>query len=474
MPYRNMLLLSLMGVASYACYVRAEHNPYSRYVASGFSLIDHWALAGVPDQELFEGAMHGMVAVLSQHGDEHSSFVDERERQDFRENLLQEFGGIGVRIRLLGDPPQPTVVGPPEPGTPAFHTDIRSGDRIVAIDGQPTAGMVMLEVLHLMRGKPGTWITLTLHHAEPKKQDVRPLAEGSSVEQSREGQVLAAGQQSIEVRLQRATITVDSILGDLRGKDGHWRYRLVGDRRIGYIRITQFGDKTVDELTLVLADLTESQGDSSARAGVEALILDMRDNYGGALDAAVAISDLFLQGGQTILITRGRDQKIRDRYVSTDQGAYTEIPLVVLINHNSASASEIVAACLQDYGRAVVIGERSYGKGTVQRLMRLESGRSLLKLTSATYWRPSGKNIHRMPHDTQADQWGVKPNPGFVIKLDEEQYLNWRKYRRRRDLIGHGSSGDLAARIDQEDGQLPDAFTDNALDLAVEYLRREL
>jgi len=469
MPHRNMLLLLLTGVVSYACYVRAEHNPYSRYVASGFSLIDRWALVEVPDQELFEGAMHGLVAVLSQHGDEHSLFVDEREREDFRENLLQEFGGIGVRIRLLGDPPQPTVIGPPEPGTPAFHTDIRSGDRIVAIDQHPTVGMAMLDILHLMRGKPGTWITLTLLHGQTKPAGNPAKPEG----QPSAKQIQASGQGPIEVHLQRATITVESILGDLRDPDGHWNYRLAADRHIGYIRITQFGDKTVAELKRVLAELTSASSKSPTDTRARALILDLCDNYGGALDAAVAISDLFLPGGQTILITRGRDKKIRDRYVSTDQGAHTEIPIAVLINHNSASASEIVAACLQDYGRAVVIGERSYGKGTVQRLMRLESGRSLLKLTSATYWRPSGKNIHRMPHDTPEDQWGVKPNPGFEVKMDQDQYLNWRKYRQRRDLVGHSSSTELAASIDKKDGRLPETYTDRALDRAVEYLRHQ-
>jgi carboxyl-terminal processing protease len=473
MPYRNMMLLLLTGALSYTCYVRAEQNPYSRYAASGFSLINRWALAEVPDQELFEGAMNSMVAVLSQHGDEHSLFVDEREREGFRENILQEFGGIGVRIRLFGDPPHPFVIGPPEPGTPAFHTDIRSGDQILAIDGHLTSGMTMLDVLHLMRGKPGTWITLKLLHAKPVEEssmskEAKPIAE----EQSLKGHSLTTSELPIEVRLQRATITVDSILGDLRDKDGHWDYRLVTNRRIGYVRITQFGDKTVDELTHVLAALTkaivEPSSPNSIRIG--ALILDMRDNYGGALDAAVAISDLFLPGLQTILTTQGRDQETRDRYASTDQGLFLDLPLVVLINHNSASASEIVTACLQDYGRAVVMGQRSYGKGTVQRLMRLESGRSLLKLTSATYWRPSGKNIHRMADDTLDDQWGVKPNPEFELKLDEKQYLSWRMGRQRRDLIDHDAYGDLTAQADKENGKLPEALNDQVLDLAVEYL----
>lgn len=444
MSHRNMLLMLVTTIISYACYVRAEQNPYSRYVAAGFSVIDRWALQEPPDQELFEGAMHGMVSVLRKHGDEYSLFVDAKKRENFREDLRQEFGGVGVRIRLLGDPPQPTVMGPPEPGTPAFSADIRSGDRIVAIDKQPTAGMAMLDVLQHMRGKPGAAITLTLLH---------------------EGQT-----EPVDIRLERATITVPSILGDIHADDGTWQFRLTTDPRIAYIRITKFGDKTVAEMTRVLEKLAKPE----AGEGIGALVLDMRDNYGGALDAAVAISDMFLRGGLPIVTTRGRDKAIRDRYVSTGWGVYTEIPVAVLINHESASASEIVAACLQDYDRAVVIGERSYGKGTVQRLMRVESGRSLLKLTSATYWRPSGKNIHRMPSDGEEAQWGVTPDPGLDVKLDEAEYVNWRKYRHHRDLFGNSAEGNLTSQIDQAVGQLPESFTDRVLDRAVAHLQQRL
>ena len=440
MSNRNMLLLILAATISYACYVRAEQNPYARYVLAGFSMIDRWALQEAPDQRLFEGAMHGMVATLRQYGDEHSQFIDQRQREDFQTDLKQEFGGVGVRIRMLGDPSRLTIIGPPEPGTPAFRADIRSGDQIVAIDHQPTSGLAMLDVLHHMRGAPGTLITLSILHQGSTKQ--------------------------VDIDLRRETITVDSILGDLRDEDGSWIFRLAIDPRIAVIRITKFGDKTVAELTSVLATLTDQ--------GVAALVLDMRDNYGGALDAATAISDMFLHGGEAIVTTRGRDERVRDRYVATGQGIYTDLPLAILINHNSASASEIVAACFQDHRRAVVIGQRSYGKGTVQRLMRVESGRSLLKLTSATYWRPSGVNIHRMPGDELDAPWGVSPNFEFAVVLDETEYLNWRKYRRRRDLFANQEAGDLVAQMEKEDGKLPRSFTDRALDRAVEYLRERL
>ncbi|NOY30616.1 MAG: S41 family peptidase [Planctomycetes bacterium] len=444
MSRRNMLLLIIAALVSYACFVRAEQNPYARYVAGGYSVIDRWALHETSNQDLFEGAMRGMVEVLQKQGDEHSLFIDEEQRDLFRVELTQEFGGVGVRIRRLGDPPQLTIVGPPEPGTPAFSADIRSGDRIIALDSKPTAEMEMLEVLQLMRGKAGQPVVLSIIHQ---------------------------GEDTLEeITLVRAIITVESIRGDLREEDGSWLFRLDADPRIGYLRITSFGDKTEAELTRALASLCGP----TVKNPVEAIILDVRDNYGGALDAAVGISDLFLRAGLPIVTTRGRGQVTRDRFVSTGSGGYVDRPLAILVNHDSASAAEILAACLQDYRRAVVIGQRSYGKGTVQRLMPIESGRSLLKLTSATYWRPNGRNIHRMKGDTDQDLWGVSPNEGFEVVLDDEQYLQWRNYRRRRDLLGNGDPGPLSEQIDKEDGKPPESFTDQAFQQAIRHLQATL
>ena len=440
MSLRNLLLFVSVTLLSYVCYVRAEQNPYARYMAASYSVIDRWSLVSPPDQELFTGALNGMIEVLHKRGDEHSLFVDQAERDNFQEDLIQEFGGIGVRILQLGDPPQLTVIGPPEPGSPAFSADIRAGDRIVAIDGRPALEMKMTDALNLVRGEIGTPVTLTVIHP--------------------------GEEEPTDVKIVRAIITVESVFGDLRDEQNKWQFILPGEPRIGYVRIAKFGDKTLDEFTDVMAELHA--------AGIEALILDVRDNYGGTLDAAVGISDLFLRAGQPIVTTRDRDGEIRDRFVSTGRGGYLDIPLAVLINHNSASASEILAACLQDYHRAVIVGERSYGKGTVQRILQLESGRSLLKLTSATYWRPSGQNIHRMADAKEADPWGVKPSPGFEVLMDQDQYLIWRKYRYRRDVLGELQEGPLAVQFDEKDGKIPEQFGDEALELAVGYLQSQL
>lgn len=439
MSYRNLMLLLGMMLISYACYVRAEQNPYARYVAAGFSVIDEWGLARAPDEELFNGAMHGMISVLHRHGDQHSEFVDARQQAAFTEEYDQEFGGVGIRLRLLGSPPMPTVIGLPEPGTPAADADISLGDRIEAVDGTATAGLTLEEVTRMVRGPVGGAVTLTIR---------RPDAETTHT-----------------VTIDRAVINVESIIGDVRGPDGKWNFLVSEDPRIGYVRIRMFGDKTAEELSTILADLTKDQE-------LAGLIIDVRDDAGGSLDAAVEISDLFLRAGRTIVSTRDRDGKIRDRYLSTGAGGYADLPLVVLVDRNSASASEIVAACLQDYDRAKIIGERSYGKGTVQRLMHIESGRSLLKLTSATYWRPSGKNIHRMPEDTEASEWGVTPDDGFAVPMTEEESELWRNYRNRRDLIGEGLESELAQELTKQDGAVPADYHDQALARAIEFLKQ--
>ncbi len=437
MSYRNLMLLLAMMLVSYACHVRAEQNPYARYVAAGFSVIDDWALEKAPDQELFNGAMHGMISVLHRHGDQHSEFVDANQEEAFTEEYDQEFGGVGILFRLLGEPPMPTVIGLPEPGSPAAEADIRLGDRIEAVDGQATAGLELNEVTRMVRGPIGQPVTLTV---------MRPGADAPHA-----------------VTVKRAVIMIESILGDVRGPDGRWNFLISDDPRIGYVRIRMFGDKTAEELSAVLADLTQDEE-------LAGLIIDVRDDAGGALDAAVEISDLFLRAGRTIVSTRDRDGNVRDRYLSTGAGGFADLPLVVLVDRNSASASEIVAACLQDYDRAKIVGERSYGKGTVQRLMHIESGRSLLKLTSATYWRPSEKNIHRMPDDDESAEWGVTPDDGFVVPLSQEEYDVWRIYRGRRDLIGEGLEGELAAELTKQDGEVPAGYQDQALQQAIEFL----
>jgi carboxyl-terminal processing protease len=235
------------------------------------------------------------------------------------------------------------------------------------------------------------------------------------------------------------------------------------DPQIALIRITSFGDRTAAEFNSIMTKLTAE--------GVRAIILDLRDNPGGALDAAVAVCQMLLPAGKTIVETRGRQQTLLHRYETTTDGKFMDLPMAVLIDQNSASAAEIVAACLQDHGRAVVIGQRSYGKGTVQQMLPLESGKSLLKLTWASFWRPSGANIHRAVGAPEGAKWGVSPDAGYESKLSPEEYKVYQAYREKRDEfenIGEKNDTDpaIAAKVA--------GFADKPLQLAVEYLQRKL
>jgi carboxyl-terminal processing protease len=262
---------------------------------------------------------------------------------------------------------------------------------------------------------------------------------------------------------------LDSVTGDLRKPEGGWSFRLQGFPNVGYLRIDNFGDKTGDELNAALATYDKEP--------VDALIIDLRDNPGGMLDAAVAACDAFIAGG-TIVSTRGRDNDIRRVYSAQPVIRFPiDVPIVVLANGNSASAAEIFAACLQDHGRATVVGERTYGKGTVQTVIRMEGGRSALKLTTASYWRPNGHNIHRFPEDGPEKEWGVMPDEGMTVPLTDEQRIARYRWRRRRDVaeLVHAppvapAEGTAAAddSIEANDPQLS-----KALEVAREKIRRQ-
>ena len=213
------------------------------------------------------------------------------------------------------------------------------------------------------------------------------------------------------------------MLGDRRKPNDEWDFMLDKDKKIGYIRITTFSQNTADELKKALSQLKEE--------GAKGLIVDLRDDPGGLLSAAVAIADIFLDKGE-IVSTKGRNTDAR-RYDAQKDGLYEDLPMAVLINQNSASASEIVSAALQDHKRAVVVGQRSYGKGSVQNIIDLDGGNSVLKLTVASYYRPSGENIHRFKNAKTTDKWGVSPDPGAEVKLSTREFINWFRARRDRD-----------------------------------------
>ncbi|WP_197524911.1 S41 family peptidase [Botrimarina hoheduenensis] len=429
---------------------RVEHNPKGRSVARGFQLIDELALDQPPDDELVAAAMRGMVGVLRRRGDAHSDYLDPIRAEPLRDEMRQQFGGVGVMIKIVETGPGGLLVAePPEPGGPAHVAGVQDGDRIVEIQGRSTQGITLAEALDQLRGKPGDPVELLI--ARLPKSDSAAQAAAN----------LPAAYQELLITITRQVIRLPAFKGDRRRAEGAWEFRLAQRPEIAHVRFAIFGNRTVEELRDLLDRLTQ--------AGVKQVVLDLRDNAGGALDAAIGVADMLLPAEAPIVSTRGRDGEVLDTYKSSSSENFPELDLVVLIDRDTASAAEIVAAALADNGRAILVGERSFGKATVQQLLPLSSGQGLLKLTTLSYWRPSGANIHRHVDAPESDPWGVWPDPAGRVELTDEQLASFREWRRRRDLLP----------IDDdalpEDGTPPEASpltADAALARAVELLQK--
>lgn len=372
--------------------------------------------------------------------DPYSGFMGDREFRQFERKSKGKFGGVGIQVgldRLTGA----LVVTSPMVGTPAYDAGILAGDQIVKIDGRALDNLRTGEAIELIQGEPGTPVTLTVIHEGQKK--------------------------SVDVTITRTIIEVETVLGDRRRADSpaEWDYVIDAQNKIGYVRLIEFDEPTAEALKQVLTQLEAD--------GVRGLVLDLRGNPGGLLTSAVAVSDLFLTDGR-IVSTRGRKTPERVYSAAADGTLFEPAathPLAVLIDKYSASASEIVSAALQDHGRAVVVGERSFGKGSVQNIYPMEDRATALKLTTQSYRRPSGKNIHRFPDSKDSDEWGVSPTAGYEVKLTDEERYQFLLARRKRDVV-HGKPG--APRTEENKVPKDTPFTDKALERALEYLRAEL
>ncbi len=426
MPHRNLMVLLAAAVLSILCHPHVETSRYGRILVDAMRQIEQRFIEPVASHDLFDGAMDGMVAALN---DPYSQFVTARDLAEFNESLNQEFGGVGMEVSQEAKTKQLRVVAPLF-NTPAYQAGIRPGDRILRINGQATEELALSDAVKLMRGEPGTTVTLEILHAD----DAKP----------------------VEMTLRRQQIPIDTILGDTRSPDGAWNFTLENYPKIGYVRVNAFSRETVSDLGKVLQKLLDE--------GMEKLVLDLRNDPGGLLDAAVDLSDMFLRKG-TIVSVRRRNQS--EEFVASAGDTLRDFPLVILVNQHSASASEIVAACLKDHGRAKIAGQRTYGKGTVQQVLDLEGGLGALKLTTADYWRPNGRNINRRPDSTDEEDWGVRPTPELEVVLDDEEFIKLRIWRLRRDI----PQGNDVVIGDEEDDEEPGAeFVDRQLVRAVDYL----
>lgn len=335
----------------------------------------------VDDKTLLENAIKGMLSNL----DPHSAYLGPEDFQELQESTSGEFGGLGIEVGI--EDGFVKVVSPID-DTPASKAGIEAGDLIVKINGAPTQGQTMQEAVDKMRGKIGEKITLTL---------------------------VRDGGNPFDVTLARATIQVKSVKAQML-ENGY-----------GYIRITQFQVKTGEEVGKALAKLRKDNGKK-----MSGLILDLRNNPGGVLQSAVQVADHFLTKG-LIVYTKGRIANSELRFSADPADASEKVPLVVLINGGSASASEIVAGALQDQKRGILMGTDSFGKGSVQTVLPLNNDRAL-KITTALYYTPNGRSIQAQ---------GI--NPDIVVRrakvtneVDGENY-------KEADLLGHLGNGNGGA-----------------------------
>jgi carboxyl-terminal processing protease len=325
----------------------------------------------VDANQLRQAAIAGMLANL----DPYSIYVPPAQQEQFDRMLEGSFTGVGILINEREDGAV-EVVSPVE-GSPAHKAGILSGDVILKVNGESVQGLPVGEVTRRITGKLGTQVKLTVRHDTGHE---------------------------VELTMTREEIVVPTVKGFKRRPDNAWDYFVSNDPKIAYIRITQFTSDTYAAF--------ERAVKSAMDQGARGLIIDLRFNPGGLLDQARQVVDLFVEEG-VIVTTKGRNRS-EDALYAVKEGTITDLPMVVLVNEHSASAAEIVAGSLKDHNRATILGTRSYGKGSVQELIELDDKGGELKLTTAYYYLPSGRLVHRKK---DATDWGVEPQ--IKVELDD-------------------------------------------------------
>jgi carboxyl-terminal processing protease len=357
-------------------------------------------MAGAVDEpdpaKLQKGAIDGMLEALN---DDYAQYIPEDEAEQFEKDMTGQFSGIGCQIDIRDG--WLTVVSPIE-DSPAFNAGIMAGDRIEKIGDRSTFGLSADECIKLLTGPPGTEVSFTVR---------------------RDG-------IEIPYTLKRAPITSKSVRGiDRDAAAGKWQFLVDHDNRIGYIRLSQFTPSAAEEVAEALKETFKQAQD--AGGDLNGLILDLRNNPGGVMDGALAIADMFLDSG-VIMSIRGRTSPPVE-FEASAQGTVPNFPMAVLVNENSASASEIVAGALKDHHRAVIIGERTFGKGLVQTVMRLRHApKAQVKFTTQRYYLPSGRMIQRSDDSTE---WGVDPNEGFYVPMTDREKVDAILKRREWDIL---------------------------------------
>jgi carboxyl-terminal processing protease len=361
--------LFIISISSSNLYSKSDETYDSlRMMIDIMEIIDVNYVDETKPKDLVVGAINGVVRTL----DPYSQFMDEKAYKEVKTETQGSYGGIGLRITMQDNV---LTVLTPMADTPAYFAGILPDDKIVKIDSTATEGMSSDEAVKLMRGNPGTKVVLTIF---------RP-----------------ATKQELVFELKRKDIKIETV-----------KKQMI-ENNIGYIRLSEFNAQSAGDITKMLKDLSKD--------GMTSLILDLRNNPGGLLDSAIEICSLFIPEESLVVSTKGRDKIQEQHYITKKKPLYPNMPVIILINRGSASASEIVAGTLQDYKRALVIGGNSFGKGSVQTIIPLSDGNAL-RLTIAKYYLPSGRTI--APRTEKKDiKRGLTPDIKIEVSPETEGKL---------------------------------------------------
>lgn len=326
----------------------------------------------VDESKLQQAALSGMLSAL----DPHTIYVPPDKQEAFNDALDGNFKGVGIRLSQNEDG-QIEVITPID-DSPAWKAGVRPGDVLLKVDGVSIAGMRMTDVIPKIQGPAGTEVMLTMRRASGE----------------------------VDLKMQRQEFVVPMVKGFQRNEDNSWSFWADESDKIAYVRLTQFTPETGEKIAAICRDMLSK--------GMKGLVLDLRFNPGGRLEEAEQIIDLFIKEG-TIVTVKGRT-KPEAKKMAVAEGTLPDFPMAVLVNEHSASASEVVAGSLQDNRRAIVVGARTYGKGSVQEVLPLDANMGELKLTVAYWYLPSGKRVQKVK---DATEWGVEPS--VKVEMAPEQ-----------------------------------------------------
>ncbi|MFK7961214.1 MAG: S41 family peptidase [Phycisphaerales bacterium] len=428
------LLILLLRIPDAMAGRSDAHEAFDPLIESRRILLDRF-VDPIDEEDAFRAAIDGYIASL---GDPYTQYVPPSAKEDFNKSLLGEYAGIGAEVNMVDG--VFTIISPMA-GSPALAGGMRAGDAVLAIDGTSIEGLETQAVIDRLTGPINSTVAVRVRHA---------------------------GGDEADLTIQRRRIVTRTARGLVRDGEG-WRWCIDPELGLTYVRLTQFNPASAEELARALKA-------TEATRPTQGIILDLRDNPGGGLSTAIAVSDLFLDAG---LIVRVAPRVGQAASYAARPGTVVDasVPIVVLVNGSSASASEIVAGSLQAAGRAHVLGTRSYGKGSVQEVRELQFGGGTLKYTIALYELANGRTIHRTD---DAEDWGVDPDPGMVVPMSDAAYLRMLQARRPFEVISQSNAErDAAAAEDRAPACVApdwarDTIGDAQLAAAIDALRERI